>query len=110
MGQSCGVAMKFSAAFPFVHCDRDRHGNVRRYYRRRVGEPKVRLREIPGTPEFAAEYAAAHTRAAHAGRTLTKAKHGTLRWLCSQYFGSVEFQQLEIPTQQRDVVLWKAVS
>ncbi len=93
--------MSFSVSFPYVHRDRDRHGNVRLYYRRRVGEPKIRLREKPGTPQFAAEYAAAHARASSEdGLSEGKAKPGTLRWLCSGYWASAEFQQLD-PTTQR---------
>lgn len=42
----------------YVIEDRDRHGNLRRYYWRK-GRPKVRLRAEPGTPEFAAEVEAA---------------------------------------------------
>lgn len=42
----------------YVIEDRDRHGNLRRYYGRK-GLPKVRLRETPGTPEFATEVDAA---------------------------------------------------
>ena len=94
--------MRFSASFPYVHADRDRHGNVRLYYRRRMGEQKIRLRERPGTPEFATEYAAAHERAGSLvpDANSAKPKSGTLRWLCGQYFASSEFQQLEPPTQR----------
>lgn len=42
----------------YVIEDRDRHSNLRRYYWRK-GLPKVRLRETPGTPEFATEVEAA---------------------------------------------------
>jgi hypothetical protein len=35
--------------------DVDRHSNVRVYFRRK-GQPKVRLREIPGTPAFEEEF------------------------------------------------------
>jgi hypothetical protein len=38
--------------------DRDRHGNIRIYYRAK-GRPKARLRGAPWTPEFMAEYDAA---------------------------------------------------
>jgi hypothetical protein len=43
--------------------DRDRHGNVRVYYRGK-GRPKVRLRGTPWTTEFMAEYDAAKSAAA----------------------------------------------
>src|SRR5208282_2849198 len=39
----------------FVVSDRDRHGNVR-YYFRRKGEKKVRLHGIPGSKEFMDAY------------------------------------------------------
>jgi hypothetical protein len=35
--------------------DVDRHANVRIYFRRK-GQPKIRLREIPGTDAFEKEY------------------------------------------------------
>ena len=35
--------------------DRDRHGNLRIYYRPKVGK-KIRLRETPWTPDFMAAY------------------------------------------------------
>ena len=63
--------------------DRDRHGNVRIYYRAKGG-PKVRLRGTPWTPEFMAEYEGAKGEAPAA-----KAKGitpGTWRWLCTRYF------------------------
>jgi integrase len=43
--------------------DRDRHGNIRIYYRR-TGFRKVRLKGIPWTPEFMAQYEAARKIAA----------------------------------------------
>jgi len=42
----------------FVVSDRDRHGNVR-YYFRRKGQKKVRLHGIPGSKEFMDAYALA---------------------------------------------------
>ncbi len=63
--------------------DRDRHGNIRVYYRAK-GRPKIRLRGTPWTPEFMAEYDAAKGQTApitSKGITL-----GTWRWLCVRYF------------------------
>jgi hypothetical protein len=63
--------------------DRDRHGNVRIYYRSK-GRAKVRLRGTPWTPEFMAEYDAAKTVGVHTQRKgITP---GTWRWLCVRYF------------------------
>ena len=96
--------MKFSVEFPYVHRDRDRHGNVRFYYRRRIGELKIRLRHKPGTEEFAAEYASAVGRAGGRDNNdvqlLSTHKAGTLRWLCISYFKSPEFERLDESTQR----------
>jgi integrase len=63
--------------------DRDRHGNIRIYFRGK-NRPKVRLRGAPWTPEFMAQYEAAKGVASP-----LKAKGitpGTWRWLCTRYF------------------------
>jgi integrase len=77
--------------------DRDRHGNIRIYFRSK-NRPKVRLRGTPWTPEFMADYDAAR------GRTSpTKNKGftpGTWRWLCVRYFAEcAEFRRLDARTQ-----------
>jgi integrase len=63
--------------------DRDRHGNIRVYYRAK-NRPKVRLRGTPWTREFMAEYDAAK------GQTVPITSKGitpgTWRWLCVRYF------------------------
>src|SRR5262249_49941951 len=78
--------------------DVDRHGNIRYYYRVK-GRPKVRLRGVPWTPEFMAQYEAAKN------ATPIRAPKGitpnTWRWLCVNYFGSVDFLQLDPSTQHR---------
>ena len=47
----------------YYYEDRDRHGNLRRYFRQRISGSskyrKVRLREQPGTAAFHEEFAAA---------------------------------------------------
>jgi len=99
------VAMKLAIDFPYVHRDVDRHGTERLYFRRRMGEVKIRLREKPGTAEFAAEYADARARAEASAASdeaheLRAPKVGTLRWLCAGYFGSAEFELLDPSTQR----------
>jgi hypothetical protein len=42
---------------PYLSANRDRHGNVRLYVRRNGGY--VRIKEIPGTPEFLKAYVGA---------------------------------------------------
>lgn len=95
---------------PGLVYDRDRHGNVRVYVRQKgkTGE-KVRIRSTPGTPEFFEDY-----QAAYEGRVVTQAKlqratQGSLRWLCVQYFDSVEFRQLGPTTARRRRAILEAI-
>ena len=78
--------------------DRDRHGNVRIYYRAK-GRLKVRLRGTPWTPQFMAEYDAAKGQAApivSKGNT-----PGTWRWLCVRYFAeSADYLRLDERTKR----------
>jgi hypothetical protein len=48
------VAMKLAVEYPYLYRDRDRHGNVRYYFRR--DHKKTRIRERPGTLEFQTAY------------------------------------------------------
>ena len=61
MGQSSALSMRLS--LKYICEDVDRHGNVRCYVRV-PGKKKVRLRALPGTPEFMDEYQAAIANAA----------------------------------------------
>ncbi len=76
--------------------DRDRHGNIRIYYRAK-GCPKVRLRTTPWTPEFMAEYGAAKGATPVKGRDIIPQ---TWRWLCVRYFAEcAEYKQMDRRTQ-----------
>jgi integrase len=85
----------------YVVEDRDRHGNVRCYVRVR-GQPKIRLRGLPGTPEFMVAY-----QAALAGDTVTADRRqpylhspvGTFGHVCLAYYASAEFKGLDEKTQ-----------
>lgn len=86
----------------YVSDDRDRHGNVRLYFRRR-GEPKLRLPGPQGSPEFLKAYADALAgklapKAAPQGRA--KPASGSIHWLCSKYFQSDQFLALDPRTQR----------
>ncbi len=86
---------------PFLAEDVDRHGNVRIYYRRK-GRPKVRLRSTIGTPDFLEEYKRAVAGGLAHQPTRVKcapAPVGSLRWLCVEYYGSIEFKQLSSSTR-----------
>ncbi len=109
MGQSCrlmaGVAAVITVKYRYVHEDVDRHGNVRIYFWRK-GQKKVRIRATPGTPEFDAAYHAVKLRG-EAGELVPTEnantrlpKRSTWRWLCVQYFGSVDFLRLGQSTQR----------
>ena len=72
---------------PFLIPDTDRHGNVRYYYRR-PGQPKIRIKGDPTSQAFVEEYylvrdgkKTAPPRRKHLERSVT----GTLRRLCEQY-------------------------
>lgn len=66
--------------------DRDRHGNVRIYYRRK-GFRKVRLQGTPWTPEFMAAYDAAKKIAAPPQGVIARPTlPNTWSWLCLSYF------------------------
>jgi integrase len=79
--------------------DVDRHGNVRCYVRA-PGKRKVRLRALPGTPEFMDEYQAAIASAAEAPlRQAAETKKGSFRYLCIRYYASAAYKALDISTR-----------
>lgn len=72
--------------------DKDRHGNVRLYFRA-AGKKKVRLRETPGSAEFHEEVRCARECIPYASTwsmpkstVHTAASRGSLLWLCQEYF------------------------
>ncbi|TGQ67329.1 site-specific integrase [Mesorhizobium sp. M00.F.Ca.ET.186.01.1.1] len=74
-----------------VSPDRDRHGNVRLYFRA-PGQSKVRLRERPGTQEFETEVACARLNVPYSPlKTIGVADWQepvslrSFRWLCQEY-------------------------
>jgi integrase len=78
--------------------DRDRHGNIRIYFRSK-NKPKVRLRGTPWTREFMADYEAAKGAVVlTAGKGITP---GTWRWLCIRYFAEcTDYKLLDEKTQR----------
>src|SRR5215472_12231226 len=98
--------------YRYVFEDVDRHGNVRVYFWRKKGQPKIHLRALPGTDEFDNEYRralSAQSRPpaeASSGLDGGAAKPGTLRWLCQQYLASSLFNgQAESTRRQRRATL-----
>ena len=85
--------------YPFLVADCDRHGN-KRYYVRRKGVPKVRIRAVPGSAEFEAEYRVALSAVAQGAPVQSAPREGTWRWLVTQYLQSAEFKGLHASTQR----------
>ncbi len=82
----------------FLSEDVDRHGNVRVYFRR-YGR-KVRIRPVPGTDAFMAEYRdLLHVLPEQPARSTGPAR-GTLLWLCMRYFDSAAFRGLGSGTRR----------
>ena len=80
----------------YITKDRDRHGNLRFYFRR-PGKPKVRLHGLPGSDEFMVAYRAALGESGLDGAKAEK----SFEWLCKRYFDSAQFKALEEYTQRR---------
>jgi integrase len=87
------------------HCieDLDRHGNPRIYLRiRKKLYRKIRLRGLPWTPEFMAQYQAALEGVCVPDKRnplSTRGAVGTWRWLTQQYFASPDYLHLSIEFQ-----------
>lgn len=97
MGQEPGLSMR--VPLKYVCEDTDRHGNVR-CYARAPGKRKVRLRALPGTPEFMDEYQAAIANAVEAPlRQAAETKKGSFRYLCIRYYASAAYKALDISTR-----------
>jgi integrase/recombinase XerD len=85
----------------FVVSDRDRHGNVR-YYFRRKGEKKVRLNGIPGSKEFMDAYSLALASVTPYPTTGNFDVRSSFGFLCKEYFRSQTFKALNVSTR-----LWR---
>jgi len=89
--------VEVSRKYRYVVRDMDRHGNVR-FYLRRPGHQKIRLRASPKSPEFDVEYRLAIAETVDDPKP--HATSPTYRWLCHQYFQSVEFKRLNHSTRR----------
>lgn len=93
------VGAEAMSPYKYTHCYRDRHGRVRWYYRRHGRQ--VLIRAEPGTAEFQRQYDALNEgrdSLTSDGRNVVRS--GTWRWLCTRYFGSLDFEQLDPETQR----------
>jgi len=91
--------------YPYTRSYRDRHGKLRIEYRR--NGKTIPLCAPPGTAEFQAAYDEAKdlfeggpTVSSAKGTVCARPMPGTYRWLCAQYFGSMDFKQLDLHTQR----------
>jgi integrase len=81
----------------YVTSDRDRHGNVRFYFRRRGMARKFRLPGLPGSEDFMAAYRAALAGSPAPATEDTPARPPVIKgtdsfeWLCDRYRRSPEF-------------------
>jgi integrase/recombinase XerD len=84
----------------YLTSDVDRHGNVR-WYVRLPGGPKVRIRALPGSSEFMAEYQTAVSEIPN-NKVPTKyrsPKEGSFGYTCLAYYASAAFRALDGSTQ-----------
>lgn len=83
---------------PYLIYDPDRYGNER-YYVRKPGQPKIRLRQPFGTPAFRQEYDDAMD-----GKITSKPRgkiaEGSALWLCRTYYKSSPFLNDLAPSTQ----------
>ena len=97
MGLSTASEMR--VRLKYLSEDTDRHGNVRCYVRL-PGKKKIRMRALPGTPDFMTEYQEAISLAkTDQPRQASEAKRGSFRYLCIQYFTSAQYKALDISTR-----------
>jgi integrase len=84
-----------------VQTELDRHGRVR-YYVRKRGSTRIRLRQEPGTEEFVEEHklALAKLESVKQEPALTKIAEGTFGWLVETYQKSAAFEALASSTSR----------
>jgi integrase/recombinase XerD len=85
----------------YVVEDQDRHGNIRRYFRRK-GQRKIRLPGLPGSDEFMEAYRAA---LATTGKTQQernmRTAAGSFGYVCLNYYASPTFKALDPSTRHQ---------
>jgi integrase len=84
--------------YRYVHRYKDRHGKLRYYYRRH-GKQRPIPHE-PGTMEFQLAYDVLANSAGPSPSVRCLMRQGTWRWLCAQYYQSLEYSELDPQTQR----------
>src|SRR5260370_7145341 len=83
---------------PYIHEYRDRHGKLRRYFKRKRGKG-IPLPGLPGSDEFMAAYRAAEAGVANKPEIgASRTDPGTISALCVLYYRSAEFNALTADT------------
>lgn len=89
----------------YITSDVDRHGNVRRYYRKGKGR-KVRLLGVPGSEEFMKAYHDAAKGEAPVAKVARKTAPESFEHLCNAFYRSAKFQALDaIGQRNRKAIL-----
>jgi integrase len=91
------VALMGNVKFRYVLRDIDRYGNIRYYFRRAKGTPKIALKGAPGSVEFVTQYQL--LLAGNADEQPERVQAKTFRWLAVQYFSAPTFMRLDVSTQ-----------
>lgn len=91
--------MTMEIDLPYLSRDKSRHGTWRLYVRK--NGRKIRIKEAPGTRAFTQAYddALEALDGPPKGNGPRKPPHGTLGWLAAAYYGSSEFQGLDLRSQ-----------
>jgi integrase len=71
------------------------HNGKEYFYFRRPDKPKVRIKGVPWTPSFMAQYETACDGVEIRQPVAAQKKVGTFNWLCEQYFASNEYKALD---------------
>jgi integrase len=94
---------------PYLVKDRDRHGNIRWYVKKR-GHKKIRMHVEPDAPEFLQAYAAARESMANgieleSRNRIVRASTtpGTIAYVAARYFGSPEFNSDKLTDKSRSI-------
>ena len=96
------AAVRVQRRYDYVHQDVDRWGNVRVYFRRRVGDRKIRMLEKIGSAEFDRRHKEllkqSESGAFKPEPSTTPTPH-TLRWLGVRWISSAQFKSRDPRTQ-----------
>lgn len=84
----------------YVCRDRDRHGNLRVYFRYPGQKKKRRFRSLEGTPQFFREYAQFQAdMLSHNDVPALSNDRSSMRWIVNRYYRSARFQHLARKTK-----------